>query len=204
MKLSVSPEFFEYIANHPRVHPRIAQHGHGPVVYGSIWQHCIGFEFDDGGWLLRRLGPHLFEVHTLFLPKARNTREKAAEALRFMFTHTDAEELVTQVPDDLPHALALAKAMGLVERFHRDGVWERESGPIGLHYLSLPIQDWILSAEFPNEDADPIRKQFFGFAMQCTAAGMREKGIYIYNRWAAWTWQTPLKLEEPELCPQSH
>ncbi len=92
---------------------------------------------------------------------------------------------MTRVPDDLPHALRLAKAMGFSERFHRENAWARSTGTIGMQYLGMTITDWILSADIAEGDGtDPVRDRYAGFALACTRADMMDKGVYIHNRFA--------------------
>lgn len=215
MKISQSPEFFEYIANHKRVFPQVSRHGQGPIVLGSIWHQCMGLEFEGGGWLLHRLAPHFYEVHTLFLPKARNIREKAAEGIRYAFTATECEELVTKVPADLPHALALAKAMGFRERFTRKSVWPRSTGSVDVIYLGLTLDEWLKTdpeclklgrqfhealGEHATHSDDPIHDRYVGFAVACGKNRMHKKGVYLYNRWALFAGYQPVALDGVEVA----
>ncbi len=204
MRLSASPAYFERIANDPTVLPAVTEHGHGPVAFPpDVWQTMLGIEFEGGGWLLQRLGSGYFEVHTLFLPGSRDIREKAAHALHAMFTGTDAWELVTKVPADIPAALGLAKAMGFTERFVRRGAWKREGGAVDIHFLGLTLDEWardngtlrvlghrfhedMEAAGFPpnHHDDDPVHDCYVGLALACAEKGNISKGVALYNRWA--------------------
>jgi hypothetical protein len=142
MRVATDPAFFQGIVDHPRVWPAISMAGQREIDVGALWPACIGLEFDTGGWLFHRVDMGVYEAHTLFLPKSRDVRSKAAQALTHMFTATDCREVVGRIPDDLPHALALAKAAGLRVRFRMDAAWPRHDGLVGVTYLGLTIDEW--------------------------------------------------------------
>lgn len=206
-QIAKSPEFFEYVANHPRVQPFVSEHGDPPMVFSRVWHTCIGFQFERGGWIAQKLAPHRYEIHTLFLPHSPGVRDMAAQVRWFLFVATDAEELVTQVPADLPHVHRLSQDMGFRDRFRREAAWLRKDGPVAVDHLSVRIDDWILA-----DDAlavagitDPCESRYVGFAGDCEAMNMPEKGAAIYNRWAAWAHKplrTVTRLQEDVSCRQ--
>lgn len=140
MKLSTGPEFFEAIANDPSVFPYVTRKGVYEVRLGAIWDRCLGFEFDTGGWVLVEQAPRVFEVHTLFLPKSQDVIERGRLVLAHMFPAL-ADELVTMVPVDLPHAKRLALRLGFsfVKRVPKE--WERDSGPVDMDHFRLTCRD---------------------------------------------------------------
>ena len=199
LRVAQTPEFLESVANHPSVFPAVSRKGQGCIDLSGVWHKCIGLEFEGGGWLFDRLDMGRYEVHTLFLPKSRHTREKAAQAKRYLFTATDALELVTRVPDDLPHALALARHMGFKDAFRRDNAWSRDSGDVGMTYLRLTIDEWAQDSdelqsigqdfhdklgEHQTHDEDPVHDRYVGLGVACALAGQPEKGVWLYNKWA--------------------
>lgn len=211
MRFSSDPAYFEAIANHPKVFPAVSCKGIDRIEIGPLWHECIGIEADGGGWLLHSHGHGLYEVHTLFLPKTRHVRQQAREALRMVFCGTDALELVTKVPDDLPHALALAKAMGFTVRFRREGAWVRESGAVGMTFLGLTLDEWArgdealpaLGAQFheklgehKDHDDDPAHDRYVGLGIACAQSGQPEKGLWLYNRWARFAGYRPLSMKD--------
>ncbi|MFK3647910.1 hypothetical protein ACI2IY_05660 [Lysobacter enzymogenes] len=212
MKIARSPDFLESVANDPRVFPAVSCAGMERVDLAPVWGDCIGLEFDTGGWLFHRLRPAYYEVHTLFLPRSRYVREMALAAAHYMFTGTDAMELVTKVPVDLPSALALAKASGFTERFTRKGAWIRDSGAVDVVYLGLTLDEWARGVgreylaergewfhqqlgEHQTHDDDPIHDLFVGLGIACAEAGQADKGLWLYNRWAAFAGYRPLEMK---------
>jgi hypothetical protein len=217
LKISTCPAYFEAIANHPKVFAAIAMRGQQRVEFGAAWPSLLGLEFEGGGWLLQQHMVGYYEVHTLFLPKTRNVREKAKEAMRHVFCATDALELVTRIPADLPHALALAKAMGFTERFTRKAAWPREDGDVDVTYLGLTVDEWArnsdemrtlgeqvhaqIDAVDPVQHADdPIHDAYVGLGAACGMAGQPEKGAWLYNRWAVFAGYQPVVMDDGAAC----
>ena len=211
MKISRDPAFLESIANDARVFPAISCVGIDRIDLAPAWPNCIGLEFDTGGWLFHRHLPTYYEVHTLFLPRSRHVREKAAAAAHYVFTGTDCLELVTKVPDDLPHALSLAKSMGFTERFRRAGAWLRADGAVGVTYLGLTIDEWVRGSDYLAElghgfhdqlgeqqthDDDEIHDSYVGLGIACAQAGQPEKGLWLYNRWASFAGYRQLEMHD--------
>ncbi|WP_396615500.1 hypothetical protein ACHZ97_14605 [Lysobacter soli] len=211
MKISESPDFLESIANHPRVFPHVSMAGQTHLTLQSSWDACVGIEFDTGGWIFHQLMMGYYEVHTLFLPKSKGVVEKAREALHYMFTATDALEIVTKVPADLPHALALAKAGGFTERFTVNGAWKRDTGVVDVHYLGLTLDEWARSnpeliargdafhaqlGEAKDHEDDPTHDAYAGLGIACWEAGQPEKGVWLYNRWALFAGYRTLEYQD--------
>jgi hypothetical protein len=199
LKIADTPEFLESIANDPRIFPYISCKGQERIDLSGVWHKCIGFEFDGGGWVADRLDANRYEVHTLFLPKSPNVRENAQIAFRYLFCNVDALEVVTKVPDDLPHALKLALDVGFTVKFKRDNAWHRDTHSVGMTYLSLTVDEWAINSqamqdlghEFHEElgehqthDEDPIHDRYVGLGVACALAGQPEKGVWLYNKWA--------------------
>lgn len=158
MRLSITPDFFELIANHPSVYPYVTCKGfEGRItlgVGGELPNNCLGLEFDTGGFFLVELRPRVYEVHTLFLPKSERVVEKAMDALDLMFPLL-ADELVTMVPADLPHAKRLALKMGF-QFTHRDpDGWERDSGPVDLDHFRLTCTEHMERVRCQSSQPSP-------------------------------------------------
>src|SRR5690606_1275901 len=82
-----SPEFLESVANHPRVFPFVSVKGCGEIRFGPIWDDCVALQWEDGGFLFHKQDEGVYEVHTLFLPRAKDKHEKAEEALAHMWAN---------------------------------------------------------------------------------------------------------------------
>jgi hypothetical protein len=214
MKIAESPDFLESIALHPRVWPSLARAGVDRPHMRELWPYSVGIEFDTGGWWMLNLLDGRWEVHTLFLPKSRDLREKAAQVRRLMFCGIGARELVTKVPTDLPHARRLAEAMGFRHRFTRPRAWERPDGSlVDVDYLGLTRDEWVLQdpqlrewgAEFhralhaggfeqEHEDED-VHDAFAGLAVACARMDKPERGVEFYNQWARFAGFMPLQWD---------
>ena len=214
MTIGQSPRFLESVANHPRVFPSVSMHGQGRFDFDSIWPHCIAIQFPRGGFLFHRLGTGYYEVHTLFLPKTHDVDLMARQALHYMFTATDAMEIVTRVPADLPHALALAKRGGFTERFRRFAAWPRDGFDVDVAYLGLTVDEWArenpdlrelgeqfhLRHDHKNHPEDPIHDVFVGLGLACWQANQPDKGLWLYNRWAMFAGYEPLVMTDGAVC----
>jgi hypothetical protein len=131
-----SPAFLESVANHPLVLPFVTCKGVERIDFSPIWADCVALEWDDGGFVFHRQDAGVYEVHTLFLPSAKEKHEKAEQALRHMFDG-DAGLIVTQVAKDLPHVRRFAERHGFVWFGHQVAAWERDSGPVDVDYFEL-------------------------------------------------------------------
>lgn len=140
MRVATTPDHLESVANHPRVFPYIARKGRERFDLSDVWADCIGFEWDEGGLVFHLHAPETYDVHILFLPKTRDTKGKANQAIGIMF-NAGALELVAAIPADLPHCKRLALSVGFVPG-ESLGVIERKRGPVALHGFTLTRQAW--------------------------------------------------------------
>jgi hypothetical protein len=149
------------------------------------------------------LMPGAYELHTLFTPQARGKPyfKQAKEALRYVFTATDALELLTKCPDDNPAARMAASLVGFHERAHRPNVWNVGTpAECGVSYQALSIDDWLqrdlhieaegesLWEELPahfSTPGDTMHSRLMGAALLMTRAGQASKAVGIFNRAAA-------------------
>ena len=139
MRVADSPEFLESVANHPRVYPYVSVKGCGEIRFGPIWADCVALQWDDGGFLFHRQDEGVYEVHTLFLPGAKDAAGKAQQAREYMFDN-GARLLLTQVPRDLPHVRRFAEKAGFKWFGEAKGAIERESGPVDVDYYEMEGQ----------------------------------------------------------------
>lgn len=209
MKISDDHSFFQEIVGDPKVAAAVTHDGNPPDLE-PIWPWCVGIEFDTGGWIFQKLEGGYYEVHTLFKPKSANVADKARKALFYMFTCTDALEIVTRVPHDLPHAKRLALKGGFKYRFTRDEGWERNGQTIGCDYFGLTLDDWTrdntelmqlghgfheLLGSHKDHGDDPIHDAYAGLGVACWSGGVVGKGLWRYNRWAVSCGYRPLNLD---------
>lgn len=213
LPLSVRREFsaerINAVANHPDVRPWIGGDGVLDLTPLVADLRNVLLTNDAGGVLFQLLEPGLYEAHTLFLPEGRGRTavEAVQDALRWMFTRTDAVEIGTKVPDGNKGALGLVRAIHGEKRFHRDAAILIGGEAIGVGYYALPIMAWagkapgvaesghwfhekLEAAKAATEGAlpphadDDAHDQYVGATVEMIAAGQVAKGVSFYNRWA--------------------
>src|SRR5262249_35249516 len=99
---------------------------------------------EHGGTFCLKLMPGVYEVHTQALPSGRGKwiYDFVKAGSEYMFTHTDAFEIVTRVPAGHIAARRLASTAGMWQEFVRrnECLWRGEKQDVEL--LSFRIQDW--------------------------------------------------------------
>ena len=176
---------------------------------------------DDGtgGIVFEHHEPGVFEVHTQFLPQSRGriALDATREALEWMFTRTDAMELLTKCPAHNRAAAALAKRIGGTLDFRREAVWPTEAGPVAVDFYALRYADWVKTAPgleaygkwFHDEleaekarvgsaheihDDDLAHDRFVGATVAMILGGQIAKAIVLYNRWAKFAGYAPAEV----------
>lgn len=144
---------------------------------------------EHGGVLFIRLQNGLYEAHTQALPVMRGAGvlEMAREAMQWMFTRTDALELVSKCPT--LRTRALAKCI--------NGMFDcRVIGHDGnkVDVYSITLQNWLAHADHITDAGKEIADLLFlpdychkplGVLRAMFSGGQIMKGIIFYNRWAA-------------------
>ena len=209
------------VVNDPSVYPWV----HGPVV-GEMDltpiidnRHNICLMGEHGGFLYLALLPGLYEIHSQVLPSGRGqwAASAAMESLEYMFTRTDAVELLTRVPHGNIGAKALARKSGLRFMFSRPKSWVMDHGLVDSDIYSITIQDWVNSApgmvekgqwfhrrleeEYRNmgsqhhvHDEDFNHDRHVGVAVSMILGGQANKGMVFYNRWARMAGYHPISV----------
>lgn len=197
--------FFNVVANDPEVRPWLgggaAQLDLTPVLANPA---NIGLIAEHGGWILTRHEPSVYELHTLFLKEGRGAPmfEAGEAALRYLFTATDCQEIVTKVPLSNCGAVMWARKCGLVERFRRIEAWINPDGSkADISYQALSIDRWSSRNETLITEGEWFHRQFeayglpahpedlahdraVGAAVLMAKAGLHRKSVWFYNRWA--------------------
>lgn len=203
------------LANHPEVRPALLG-ADGPLDLTSLVTNpaVITLEAEHGAFLLIPILPAVYELHTLFLPEGRGKAffRCAAEMFRYLFTRTDAVEIVTKVPDGNRGAALASTITGFRERFHRAGV----------SFRSLDIEGWALSdyvAEAAGNDFheklerakeaagsplethphDATHDHIVGAAILMAHEGHLEKGVDFYCRWATFAGYATISIVGPNI-----
>lgn len=206
-----SAERVNSVVNHPDVRPWMGSIELGPLdLSGAVADpRNVLLMGQGGGLLFMQLEAGLYEVHTQFLPEHRGKEAVAVvrDALRWMFTRSDAVEIVTRVPKGNDGALGLVRAIRGQLQFERPKVWPTPAGMVDVAYYSKTIMSWArdderlsLTGEWfhgkleaakaatagaaPLHDDDDAHDRYVGAAAEMIAAGQVAKGINFYNRWA--------------------
>jgi RimJ/RimL family protein N-acetyltransferase len=136
------------ILNHPEVLPWLTMDDESldftevlgrPDVYALFGQ--------GGGQFYRHAGPQTYEVHSAYLPEARGkvALTTTKETLEWMFSQTDATDIITRIPRGNVAARALARACGL--KHVTPDVWTVNGRTIEGDIMGLTVQAWKNQAE---------------------------------------------------------
>lgn len=199
--------FLNGIANDPAVRPSLG--GVGQLDMTAILRepHNYGLVTDQGGFVVIKTGPRVYECHSIFPEEARgiHTQEAMVAGLRYMFVNTDCLEVVTKVPDGNLAALGGCRAMGFIRSFVLDKGWPLPDGSMGPVFVySLPIAKWaqrdavaqakgvwfhdrleqLTGGNIPAHYDEPSHNQAVGASVMMFEAGNSIKATECYNRWA--------------------
>jgi hypothetical protein len=203
---TLDPTAFNLIANDPCVRPWLG--GTGPVDLAAVVSDpdniCLLTPNEDGGYILHKLRPGLYEAHSLALESARGKPMLTLmrDGFRWLFTATECCEIVTKVPDESPGAARWADLAGFRELYRREGCFDLNGQIVGVSFRSLDYQSWVLkdsrnrrdgeafhaqlSALKPHlHDDDPVHDAWVGATLEGCRQGNIQKAISLYNWWAA-------------------
>jgi hypothetical protein len=173
---------------------------------------------DEGCFLADKISDGRYVVHTNLLPDCRGLAaiRAAREAAKKAFIETDCTQLVSMVPDTIPHALLFAKSMGMRVDFVRKGLWPAEGRKWDVSFLSMSIDSWIRSGECSEKGRwfhdklwahdpgaahpdDGVHDCYVGAAVEMIAAGNVQKAVRVYNHWAAFALYEQIRVlsEQP-------
>lgn len=172
-----------------------------------------------GGVLFQQHQPGLYEAHTQVLPPGRGqwAMKMAREALQWMFTKTEAVEVIALVPQGNVGALAMGKRLGFTLEMTKPNGWTFRGRTIPTDVYSLKLQDWMrtapgmkergdwfharLEAEYarlgivhaahPDDDS---HDQHVGATAEIIFGGQPQKAIAFYNRWACMAGYAPAAI----------
>jgi hypothetical protein len=213
IRRTFDPVFLNTVINHPEVRPFMGGEGYldatevvtNPGNYAPV--------SEGGGFILICQEPGIYEVHSQFLPEGRaHTRKAMRAGFDYMFTQTDCERVITQVPDNNRGAAALAKAAGFRLMFRRE---DTPRGPTA--FMGLTAEEWAQGnadleaegerfhtlleeakkargSELPVHGHDPAHERAVGAALNMIRAGNSAKGVNFYNRWARFAGYAPITL----------
>lgn len=216
IRRTMSPTLFDEVANHPEVRPWLGG-GTGPLDTRPWVENPAVFclEADKGGFVFHPILAGVYELHTMFLPEGRGKAlmDAAREAWRYMFTQTDALEIVTKCPDDNTGARMASSQHGFRERFRREDAW---APGVGISYRVLSVDDWIArdqacadeglafhlaldaakdaaGSKLPTHPHDEAHDRVVGAAVMMAKAGNMAKAVGLYERWRVFSGYGPIE-----------
>jgi len=174
---------------------------------------------EHGAVLFHWHQPGLYEAHTQVLPEGRGgwTLSFVRAALHWLFTRTEATEILTKCPRGNVAAKALARSIHGAFDFTNHHGWFRDGILIPTDIYSLKVQDWVrqapglvergrwfherLEEEFalhaiqePPHPDDEAHDRYVGAACEMLLGGQPEKGVAFYNRWAVMAGYEQVKI----------
>ncbi len=211
LELQTDARKLNLIVNHPDIHPWVRGLETGELDVGPVIAHegnvCLLAE--HGGVLFHKLQPGLYEAHSQCLPEGRGAWmvRCTAACLHWLFTHTDAVEVVTKCPEGNLAAKGLCRAMHLSHQFTNPVGWVMGGKPVPAEIYALTVQRWMqtapglvergqwfharLEAEFARHGAedqvhpdDATHDRYVGAACEMIFGGQPGKGVVFYNRFA--------------------
>jgi hypothetical protein len=199
------------VLNHPSVRPDIAEVMTGPidVSAGVTDTKNVLLMGEYGGCFCVHVMPGVYEVHTQSLPEGRGRwiADFVRAASDWMFTRTDAYEIVTRIPVKHRAARMLSRYAGMKYEMTRPNECRWRGELQGCDIYSFRIQDWAINArafyqsgaEFhdflhaeaerlgvtePPHDTDLNHNLYVGICLAMMEAGQVNKALNFYNRWA--------------------
>ncbi len=145
--------FLNAVANHPDVRPWLGGEGEADLSPLITNPENVTLVAPNGGFVLVKIAPGIYDTHSLFLPTGRHrTIEAMREAAAWMFEREGATELVTTVPCPNRAASALARLAGFQPIGFRRRYWPRVGGPDGVTWYTLLRDDWKARTVAPREE----------------------------------------------------
>lgn len=207
-----SADRINQVINHPSVYPWVRGSLEGELDLSNVISDTRNFALfgEHGGVIFKCLQPGIYEAHTQVVPEGRGswTIKMVRAALQWMFTRTDALEIVTQVPRGNVAALALTRRVGFVFEFTNPKGWVKDGKHIESDIYGHRIQDWMriapdlcsighhfhdqleekyrqIGRDEPSHADDVVHDRYVGAAFAMVRGGQPHKAQIFYNRWAA-------------------
>lgn len=212
------------VCNDPSVLPEIALPGQDHLELTPLVADLrnVALMCDEGGILAKWQEPGIYEIHTQFTERYRGVSavRTVREMISWLFLHSPAMELQTQVPDCNRGALALVQAISGRFEFERANAWHGPNGLCGMAYYALRWSDWLYSpwamgglsarGEWFHSRLDEAKRAFLmppdahvpdsahdvnvGATIEMIFAGQTEKALTLYNRWARFAGYAEVRL----------
>lgn len=199
------------VINDPSVYNFVRGRFSGVIDVKTILEnpnnYVLGHE--NGVIMFLNIGAAFYEFHTCVLPNGRGAwAQRAGRAcFEYMFTRTDAYELITRCPVSNLQSIMLARFMGMKLEFVTRDFWPKDDGlePMEVYVLSLmewtsrfssieKYGEWLhkryeeefvrLSMDVVPHDEDVTHNKYVGAAVLMIRNGQLLKAVAFYNRYA--------------------
>ena len=208
---ALTAERINAIVNHPGVRPWVAD-GTGPIDMTPIVSNTRNAVLmgDHGAILFLWFQPGVYEAHTQVLPEHRGqwTMRLIEACARWMFTRSDAIDIITRVPASHIAAKAATEGSGLKLEFTRPKGTLFRGKLMDVHLYSYSLWDWAarapgieetgrwlhgrmeqeaarLGMDVPGHEDDPNHNRYVGAAAEMAFGKQGAKGVAFYNRWVS-------------------
>jgi len=152
------------ILNHPEVRPWVADAGEGRIDLSSqVERDDVAIVLGEhGGFVVWHYGGGIWEVHTQVLPEGRGawTRDFIQAGIRWLFTKTNAVEVLTRVPDQHSAARVAAIQAGMRYEFTPDRLYRFRGEEAPVHVYSMRLLDWAAKAPEMEETGRWLHSRF--------------------------------------------
>lgn len=199
------------IVNHPSIYSEICGYHTSPLDLTHVTLNpnniCLVGEYGCVLFINHQSG--IYEFHTSVLPEGRGDWmiEGSKFAFNWMFSKTDAFELLTKCPYGNVAAKAGARAVGCSLRFTTRPLWPSKGELVPIDIYSIILQEWpktsnhlvSIGNSFHNQleleytrlgkaltvhEDDETHDRYVGSVIEMIRGGQVAKAINFYNRWA--------------------
>jgi hypothetical protein len=214
-------EALNAIVNEPSVYQWVHGSVEGPMDMTPIVSNPNNYALigQHGAVIFAIHSPGIYEAFSQVLPSGRGhwEAEMIREALHWQFTHTNAAEIWTRVPDGNESAEILAGRRGFDLQFRSERGWVVDGHIVPANIYSLTIQKWMIAApdlpaigewfhtklreeyrrigrDEPSLSEDEIHNRYVGAAVEMIRSRQAHKGAIFYNRFAAMVGAQPISI----------
>lgn len=214
-------ESLNALMNHPDIYEDVRGPLEGVIdLSGVVENQCnILLAAQHGCVLFGLLQPGLYDAHIIVLRQGRGRWALALlrSALHWVFTRTDAVEVVCRVPAGNLAARAIAMAVGGEPEFAVPRGWMYRGSVVPVTVLSLSVQKWLRTAPglvdrgrwlsrrikrameregMPGVSfiENKVQDRYAGAAVDMLLGGQPGKAVALYNRWATVAGGSPIRL----------
>lgn len=154
---------FNALVNHPSIYPWVNGRIVGPLDLSDVASDPANVFLlgEHGGIEFISLQPAIYDVHAQCLTEGRGAwmADAANEAAWWMFTRTDALEIVARVSHGNRRVRALANVCGMRKQFTVENGWVLDHRIVPADIYSLTLQEWLANSVHVGKMADRLKER---------------------------------------------